>query len=183
MIHRLFAIMLLAQAACLPPKSQGRSVVPGFMCEFIPEEILFETPELCITTERLIFYNATFEVSYVASMDVDERTKEWSLGVFFLAFVMFVFIGSRFIGAPDGIVAALVMALIAFLLHRLPKEHVLTITMKDKMFYEVITRTREESEIIQRYVDEAIDIFRNYEKAAKRNKTDGFSSDKWQSPD
>ena len=139
----------------------------------MPEEILFETPEVRITTERLTFDNTTFEVSYVASTDVDERTKGWSLGIFFSAFVMFVFIGGRFIGVQEGIVGALVMALIAFLLHRLPKEHVLTIRMKDKMFYEVITRTREESEIIQRYVDEAINIFRNYEKTAKLNKTGG----------
>ena len=130
----------------------------------MPEEILFETPEVRITTERLTFVNTTFEVSYVASTDVDERTQGWSLGVFCLAFVMFAFISSRFIGVQGGIVGALVAVLFAFLLRRLPKEHVLTIRMKDKMFYEVITRTREESEIIQRYVDEAINIFRNYEK-------------------
>jgi len=127
----------------------------------MPEEILFEIPEVRITTERLTFDNSTFEVNYVASTDVEERHNVWVSGVLVL---IVAFLMSYFVAPLLGTEMALFLTMLSMslLFYWLPREHVLTIRMKDKMFYEVITRTREESEIIQRYVDEAINTGRNH---------------------
>jgi hypothetical protein len=122
------------------------------------EELLFEIPEVRITTERLVFHEKTFAVDYVASTEVDERMKEWSFWLF-LAVVSSVM---AFIIAPlevmwwGKIVVFLYLVLVVFVSHRLPQKYVLTIKMTDKMFYEVITRTRKEAEIIQGYINDAM---------------------------
>jgi hypothetical protein len=130
------------------------------------EELLFEIPEVRITTERLVFHEKTFAVDYVASTDVDWRFVEW---IRLLLVVVFTCVGGFFIiPLPEiwrGIAVGLSGALLLFFVRRLPKVHVLTIKMKDKMFYEVITRTCEEAEIIQGYINEAME--RNRETLAQ----------------
>ena len=129
----------------------------------MPEEILFEIPEVRITTERIIFCNATFEIGYVASTNVHERMTGWSNVLWYVAFFGMAFLllhVFQFLGVWESVIfMALFMALafiIPFLEKRLPHEHVLTLKMKDKMFYEVVTRTSQEVEIIQGHVNEAM---------------------------
>jgi hypothetical protein len=121
------------------------------------EELLFEIPEVRITTERLVFHEKTFAVDYVTSTDVDWRTKEWSC---WLLVAVFACVGFFFNiplkGIWHHIAIGLEGALLVFLLLRLPRDYVLTIRMVDKKFYEVITRTRKEAEIIQGYINDAM---------------------------
>ena len=121
------------------------------------EETIFEVPGVRITTKQIEFYDATFEIDYLASTDVSERYTTWSyIPIFALTFAVVVATSiSPILGFFAGI---LCLAIPYFFPNLLPKEYVITIKMTDKMFYEVITRTREEAETIQRYVDEAIDI-------------------------
>ena len=128
----------------------------------MPEEVLFEIPEVRITTEQIVFCNATFAVSYVASTDLDERMTGWNTFLFLIAILLFAFLHTsfllpvcRFLGIWEIVAFALVVPLMK--LHdRLPRVHVLRITMTDKMFYEVITRTFKEVEIIQQHINEAM---------------------------
>ena len=142
------------------------------------EELLFEIPEVRITTERIVFYDATFEIGYLASTDISERYTRWSyVPIFTLAFTVAAITSvNPILGIFAGILCLVVPP---FFPNLLPKEYVLMIKMTDKMFYTVITRTREEVETIQRYVDEAIDLFQNYEKNHKRDTSFGFSKDRW----
>jgi len=143
------------------------------------EEVLFETPELRITTERLIFYNATFEVGYLASTNVSEKMTIPVLTLVVICVLVFASLDPL-----QGLITSIVALMLTSVLpNLLPKKYIVTITMTDKMFYEVITRTREEAEIIQKYVEEAMGLFRNRERAAKRNTTAGFSKEKWQLTD
>ena len=133
----------------------------------MPEEILFEIPEVRITTERIVFCNATFEIGYVATTDASERVSGWIKCLFFVASGMAVFLllpAFRLAGIWDSIAVGLVLFLMPFAFNLLPKEHVLMLTMKDKMFYEVITRTPQEAEIIQGHVNEAMARYKEKHK-------------------
>jgi len=125
----------------------------------MPEEILFEIPEVRITTERIVFSDETFEIGYIASTEVSTRVPRLIACLFFVAsgmVALLLFLIFRFVGMWDSIAVGLVVTLMPFVYTLLPKEHVLTLTMTDKMFYEVITRTPEEAKIIQGYVHEAM---------------------------
>jgi hypothetical protein len=122
------------------------------------EELIFEIPEVRITTERLVFHEKTFAVDYVASTRIDERTKEWSRWL--LAVVAVSVAGSvkNFIFPPfQDYWWFFALCLVVIFVDRLPQEHVLTIKMTDKKFYEVITRTRKEAEIIQGHINDAME--------------------------
>jgi len=125
----------------------------------MPEEVLFEIPDMRVTTQRVVFSDVTFETSYVASTKVSEREPGWILCLFFVVVLMVVFLPlplPQLWNMHGGIVAFVVVALATIVIRWLPKEHVLTITMTDKMFCEVITRTSQEAEIIQGYTNEAM---------------------------
>ena len=131
------------------------------------EETLFEIPELRITTERVVFSNETFEIGYVASADVSKRVPGWIEWLFFVAsgmVALLLFFIFQFVGMWDGIAVGLVVTLMPFVFPLLPKEHVLTLTMTDKMFYEVVTRTSQEVETIQGLVNEAMARYKEKHK-------------------
>jgi len=123
------------------------------------EEILFEIPEVRITTERIVFCERTFEISYVASTNVYRRMTGWSNVLWYVAFfgtVFLLFHVFQFLDVWEIVIFMALAFIIPFLEKRLPHEHVLTLKMKDKMFYEVVTRTSQEVEIIQGHVNEAM---------------------------
>jgi hypothetical protein len=129
----------------------------------MPEEVLFEIPEVRITTEQIVFCNATFAVCYVASTDIDERMTGWSTLLSWIVVLLFAFLHTsfllpvcRFLGIWEIVAFAFVVVPLMMLHDRLPRAHVLRITMTDKMFYEVITRTPKEADIIQQHINEAM---------------------------
>ena len=74
-----------------------------------------------------------------------------------LAGTMFpLFYICRFVDVWDGVAFCIALACVVLLRDRLPHKHVLTLKMMDKMFYEVVTRTPQEAEIIQGHVNEAM---------------------------
>ena len=129
----------------------------------MPEEVLFEIPEVRITTEQIVFCNATFAVGYIASTDIDKRMTGWSTFLFWIVALLFASLSvnfllpiCRFLGIWEIVAFVLAFVPLMILHDRLPQVHVLKITMTDKMFYEVITRAPKEAEIIQQHINEAM---------------------------
>jgi len=123
------------------------------------EELLFELPEIRITTEHIVFGDVIFSMDYVASTDISEQYTGWSDCILLLTAVVMATIWSYLNlllhGVWNFIVLFLLFGLIAKFVEILPKKYVLKIKMTDKMFYEVVTRTEKEAEIIQGHINEA----------------------------
>jgi hypothetical protein len=123
------------------------------------EKHLFELPDIRITTEKIVFFDATLAVNDIASMEIDDRRTGWSecillVAVFAMAYLL------TYVVPHQGFFWYVTFFLVGYLSYKLskwlPHVFVLKIKMKDKMFYEVITRTNEEAEIIQKHINEAM---------------------------
>ena len=124
------------------------------------EKILFEIPEVLITTERLVINEITFLVNDVAKTDVSEKLTGWGrctvYAIVILA-IFFVFPQFAIFGKLKEVAFALAVVIGGDYLRKLlPKKYVLTITRTDKMFYEVITKTCREATTLQECINEAM---------------------------
>jgi hypothetical protein len=125
----------------------------------MPEELLFELPDIRITTEKVVFLDATLAINDIASMEIDDRKTGWSEFIFVVIIFAMAYL-LTFVVPQRGFFFYMAFFLVGYLScklsERLPRVFVLKIKMKDKMFYEAITRKNEEAEIIQRHINEAM---------------------------
>ena len=128
-------------------------------CRSMSEKLLFELPEIRITTEHIVFRDVTFAINYIASTDISEQWTRRSdcilLIVMAVMATIWSYLDSLLHGVWNFIALCLLCGLIGKIAAILPKKYVLKIKMTDKMFYEVVTRTEQEAEIIQGYINEA----------------------------
>jgi len=127
------------------------------------EEVLLDIPEIRITTEQVVFSNATLDINRIASTDISDKLRGWVIGAIVVCTVLLLFLAPLL----ENIVFSLILFSMLFPLIFVPKNYALKITMTDKMFYEVITRTRREAEAIQKHVHAALYLSEN--KCQERN--------------
>ena len=77
------------------------------------EKLLFEIPEVRITTRQIVFNDATFEIGYIASTEIDDRITRLGSCIFWASLALIVCAGgilARFVGwAAVAIVIILVL--------------------------------------------------------------------------
>jgi hypothetical protein len=122
------------------------------------EALLFEIPEVRITTERLVVNETIFAVNEIASTDVSPQMTGWGFWSLFFIFVpAAAYVLPTNSGTWEGFaIVCVCVYLMIFLRDVFPKQYVLRITRTDKMFYEIITRTHEEATILQEFINEAM---------------------------